>query len=240
MIYLATPSGERVRDAMRAGLIGCMTTPMQHNALPAGVPWAADNGAFGKGYPGDRAWLAWLDSRPWDRSLCLFATAPDVVGDAAATLARSLPFLPVIRSMGYPAALVAQNGLQSAGVPWELVDVLFLGGGLECSDHGQVEPRVINPRPPGARGGALVRQFCPTCGLELQEWKLSAAAAALTDEARRRGKPVHCGRVNGKARLAAAMAMGCASADGTFLAFGPDRNLPQLLRWLAEPMELPV
>jgi len=32
--------------------------------------------------------------------------------------------------------------------------------------------------------------------------------------------------------LARAASIGCDSVDGTFLAFGPDKNLPQLLRWL--------
>jgi hypothetical protein len=35
-------------------------------------------------------------------------------------------------------------------------------------------------------------------------------------------------------RLRYATSIGCHSADGTFLAFGPDRNLPRLLGWLTE------
>jgi hypothetical protein len=59
---------------------------------------------------------------------CVFATAPDVVGDAAATLARSVPWLPRIRALGYPAAFVAQDGQESLPVPWDEFDVLFVGG----------------------------------------------------------------------------------------------------------------
>lgn len=65
-------------------------------------------------------------------------------------------------------------------------------------------------------------------------WKLGAEARALVAEARRRGLGAHMGRVNSWARLRYARAIGCTSADGTYLAFGPDRNLPRLLRWLAE------
>ncbi len=43
---------------------------------------------------------------------------------------------------------------------------------------------------------------------------------------------VHCGRVNSLKRLRYAASIGCQSADGTFLAYGPDRNLPVLLGWL--------
>lgn len=131
MIYLGNPTTVEVRDAMTAGELGAITTPDQRNVFPAGVPWVADNGCFGKGYPGDDAWLAWLASRSADRSLCLFATAPDVVGDAAATLARSAPFLPLIQELGYPAALVAQDGLEDLVIPWDTFDVLFVGGSTE-------------------------------------------------------------------------------------------------------------
>lgn len=131
MLYLANASSPRVREAMLAGLIGMMCTPAERRS-PAGVPvWAADNGCFGKGYPGDAAWVAWLRKHAAHASRCLFATAPDVVGDAVATLARSEPWLPVIRQLGYPAALVAQDGLESLDVPWDAFDVLFVGGSTE-------------------------------------------------------------------------------------------------------------
>ncbi len=40
------------------------------------------------------------------------------------------------------------------------------------------------------------------------------------------------GRVNSYRRLAYAQSIGCHSADGTYLKYGPDLNLPRLLRWL--------
>lgn len=66
------------------------------------------------------------------------------------------------------------------------------------------------------------------------EWKLSTAAALIAREAKARGKWVHMGRVNSWRRLQYAAAIGCDSVDGTYLAFGPDRNLPTLLDWLDE------
>jgi hypothetical protein len=104
-------------------------TPRSDTRPPLpGVWWAADNGCFGSGYPGDAGWLRWLERLAEHAGRCLFATAPDVVGHAAATLARSAPHLPTIRGLGYPAALVAQDGLEELGVPWETFDVLFIGG----------------------------------------------------------------------------------------------------------------
>jgi hypothetical protein len=63
---------------------------------------------------------------PVDR--CLFATAPDVVADAAATLELSAPMLPRIAKLGYRPALVAQDGLEDLAVPWAEFDALFIGG----------------------------------------------------------------------------------------------------------------
>ena len=68
------------------------------------------------------------------------------------------------------------------------------------------------------------------------EWKLGRHARALVREAKQRGKHVHMGRVNSAKRYRYAEAIGCDSADGTFLTFGPDANLPRLLAWQREPL----
>jgi hypothetical protein len=186
---------------MASGLLSMIATPAQGNPVPDGVEWCADNGCFGKGYPGDDKWLAWLASyTPEQIGRCRFATAPDVVGDAEATLTRSLPFLPKIRALGYPAAFVAQDGIENTEVPWDEFDALFIGGSTE--------------------------------------WKLGPSVPPLVAEAKRRGKWVHMGRVNSARRMNYARlmngdpALGCDSADGTFLTFGPDVNLPKVLSWL--------
>lgn len=66
------------------------------------------------------------------------------------------------------------------------------------------------------------------------EWKIGPAAARLSEEAHARGKTVHMGRVNSRQRMQIADVYGCDSADGTILAFGPEKNLPQVLSWLDE------
>lgn len=181
---------------MDCGLLGQIVTPAAGNRLEAGRDWIADNAVFAGRYPGDGPFLAWLAARQHLAAACRFVVAPDVVCDAAATLARSAPMLPRIRALGFPVALVAQNGLEDMEVPWGSFDALFIGGD--------------------------------------DTWKLGPAAAALAAEARRRGKWVHMGRVNSQERLRYARHIGCDSVDGTYLAFGPDKNLPRLLGWMAE------
>jgi hypothetical protein len=223
--YFANPV-KGSSNAMANGLLSFIDTPKQGNLRPAGVEWCADNGCFGKGYPGDEAWFAWLEANAYAAADCVFATAPDVVGDAEATVARSMPWLAKIRSLGYPAAFVAQNGLENLDVPWDDFDVLFIGGTVECADHGPTLDAIKTGR------GGNQRFYCPTCRVEIFEWKESQRAAELIRQAKAHGKWVHCGRVNSFERLLATHLMGCDSADGTYLVFGPKKNLPKLLGWL--------
>lgn len=118
---------------MSAGLIGCITTPKQGNKVPDGAWWCADNGKYGKGWPGQEKWWAWLKGMvaTYGPEKCLFATAPDVVCNAGLTFALSLPWLGPIRGLGIPVAFVAQNGSENGLIPWAGLDVLFVGGDTE-------------------------------------------------------------------------------------------------------------
>lgn len=181
---------------MSNGLLGCMTTPAQGNTVPDGALWAADNGKFGKGWPGADAWFIWLRKQVarYGESSCLWAVAPDVPFDATETLRESLPWLADIRSLGIPAAFAAQDGCEHGLIPWDGVDVLFLAGSTE--------------------------------------WKIGPAGEQVAREARDRGLNVHMARVNSQIRLRVAEWFGCSTADGTWLAFGPDVNLPVLMKEL--------
>jgi hypothetical protein len=203
--YFANPCGQAVIGSMLAGQIDYIDTPAQGNKRPDGVAWCADNGAFSDKFD-EGKWWQFLTDNAYAAKDCVFAVAPDVVADAAATIERSKPWLPKIKALGYPVAFVAQDGL---GIHWN--------GSLHAGDldgptieWGEFDCLFIG----GSTG-----------------WKLGAYARSLVHEAKRRGKWVHMGRVNSERRWRYADAIGCDSVDGTFLTFGPDANLPRLLGW---------
>lgn len=113
------------------GWLGQMCTPAEGRAPLPGAWFALDNGCYGQGWPGTQQWWDWVGSHIGHSSRCLFVTAPDVVADAAATLTRSRPWLPRIRDLGLPAALVAQDGLEHRRVPWDQFDTMFIGGSTQ-------------------------------------------------------------------------------------------------------------
>jgi hypothetical protein len=129
MIYLVGNRVAGTEDLLNNQGIGLMNTPKSGYRIEPGWIWAADNGCFGKGYPGDEAWLSWLQRfNAEQKASCLFVTAPDVVGNSRESLARSLPFLPIIKDLEYPVALVTQDGMHPDDVPWQQIDWLFIGG----------------------------------------------------------------------------------------------------------------
>lgn len=133
MLYLTGADNAPVRDAASTYPIGVLARPGNavHLNVSAYQAWAADNGCFspsGKPFDADR-WFTWLSSL--DPAGALFAVAPDVVGDAVATLERSRPWLARIRQLGFPVAFVAQDGIENTTVPWGEFDALFIGGSTE-------------------------------------------------------------------------------------------------------------
>lgn len=195
MIYLSGCVTQTMLANPRPDL-GIMLQPGMGNAIPfEWVTWAADNGCFAQGDAFDPgAWLAWLAGLRQHRARCLFAVAPDVLGDHEATWARSVPYLPTIQQLGFRPALVAQDGMPLRALDLAGYEALFIGG--------------------------------------TDMFKLSEQAYALAAKAKRQGRWVHLGRVNSLRRLRAANLHGIDSADGTFVKWAPDRNLPRVYDWL--------
>ncbi len=119
-------------------------TSYAHKGIPAGIvaglPWAGDNCAF-TGTDAAR-FLRWLATmRPY-RAACLFVAVPDVVGNAAATLAQYAAWS--AQMDGWPLAFVCQDGQQPDTIP--ACAALFIGGttdwkesqaAVDCIREGQ-------------------------------------------------------------------------------------------------------
>lgn len=128
MHYLSGSMNKSISAPFRDGRIGLLQTPRASYRLDGVAVWAMDNGCFTDSYPGDEEYLSFLARFDAHRDRCLFVAAPDVVGDAEATLLRSAPMLGRIRAAGWPTALVLQDGMRADQVPWALIDWVFVGG----------------------------------------------------------------------------------------------------------------
>lgn len=109
---------------------GILTTYQHHGVVAgirAGLPWAADNCAFGGKFDG-RRFTAWLDTMQPYRATCLFVVVPDVVADHTATLALWHEWTPQLTR--WPLAFVCQDGQQPQDIPHDC-DTVFIGGTTE-------------------------------------------------------------------------------------------------------------
>ena len=127
MIYLTGATNAATEPFLVQRGFGLMVQPgnSMHLRIARYPWWAADNGAFGGKWTEARH-MDWLAALPRDR--CLFAVSPDVYPDARESLRRGLEFAPVLRDMGFPVAVVAQDGAEQLTWPWEEMDCLFIGG----------------------------------------------------------------------------------------------------------------
>lgn len=106
--------------------LGVLVCPKDGNSFPdKSVVWAADNSAF-SGF--DDALFRRFLTKLAERPDCRWVTAPDVVGDAAATMRLWAEWAPLIRTLGLKPSLVAQDGLTVGDVPWAEVGGIFIGG----------------------------------------------------------------------------------------------------------------
>lgn len=152
--YLTGASNRYVRDVAHSYEIGLLITPNTgyRNQVSAYPSWACDNGAFKIGashrdFDFDR-WVRWVEQTvvgrmtPEERQTLLFVTAPDaidvhspqdVVSHPEKTLEWAHRWLPWLRDMDLPTALVAQPGHERIfdEYPWDLLDAVFLGGSTE-------------------------------------------------------------------------------------------------------------
>lgn len=216
-IYLSGVSNASVmsaaRDLPNLGVLVTPATSCYVDHIDAYEFFAIDNGCFsGQGnFDEDKFYRILKRVKDEGKShKCLFAVAPDVFdpvackGDWKATVERSLPHLARIRAMGVPAAIVLQDGATADTIPWDKIDVLFVGGSTEFK---------IGADETGKR---TCRKF-----------------VEIVREAKKRNIPMHFGRVNSWLRMEIVhYGLFADSMDGTYIKFGPEENLANLKGWL--------
>src|SRR5215831_17298479 len=110
-------------------LLGFLLGPRNNNrsaVLHSGLPFGVDNGAY-SGFDPDafRGLLTWLRNHV---AHCLWVVCPDVVGDAAGTLALFESWREEIAAAAVPRAFVGQDGAEDLEIPWQEFDCWFIGG----------------------------------------------------------------------------------------------------------------
>lgn len=170
--------------------------------------WAGDNGAFTKNPKGFqpakfRTMLARPELRA-ARKTCLFVVAPDKL----IVLADGTVVGDARGTLEQFPAWAAE--IRAAGFPVAFVAQNGLENMLDDVPWHLVDVLFL--------GGST-------------EWKIGAGARACVERAKLEGKRTHMGRVNSYKRLAIAQTWGVDTADGTFLGFAPEQNLPRMLSW---------
>jgi len=131
MILLVSGASATQRRYLSHPHLGWLRTPRNRNSIAtivaAGVQWACDNDCYQR--LNRVAYIKMLcQVATADISRLLFVTAPDVVTDAAATIARFRLWAPALHYHKLPIAFVAQDGQETLPVPWDQIACLFIGG----------------------------------------------------------------------------------------------------------------
>lgn len=95
--------------------------------VKAGAYWALDNDCY-NGLFNEGDWLGKLEALEDYKAHCLFVTVPDARLSGPRTLELFEKWAPRLRPLGYPLALVTQDGMGTDDLPWGSFDALFIGG----------------------------------------------------------------------------------------------------------------
>lgn len=134
-------SGSTRQFFKRPDLFGCMFNTAtrcgkQVEALQGGCKYMIDNGIFSNLWNEKDWFIALIDFLPF-RDNCLGCIIPDFLyyspirGDWQKTLKRFYLYHKAVKRLGFKIAFATQDGQPVNLVPWNDIDVLFIGGSNE-------------------------------------------------------------------------------------------------------------
>lgn len=131
MILLVNGATKTVRKYACSNL-GHLLSPRHSNSLDfvlsTGLLWAIDNDCFNSFSVNEyKKMIKKISGRP----RLLFASAPDVVANAKATLELFVEWEPYLRLHRIPIAFVGQDGAEEIQIPWDRISAFFVGGTTE-------------------------------------------------------------------------------------------------------------
>lgn len=231
--FLSGHSSKNVREAAKQNPgLGLVITPRSKQYVKHGGDYShimIDNGAFseftGTAPFSEKAFFDLLDAvvAAGLKDKVQFVVVPDKVGDWVGTTERWNEFKDRVREYGMPLAYVGQDGIEqnTDKIPWDEFDVFFIGGST---------PWKIGYDPKGE-----YKNINRPTDAELMKAGWLKEQQDLVQEAKRRGKRVHMGRVNSWKRIDIAnYGMQVESVDGNFIGAAPNKNLPVVLGWLRD------
>ncbi|HWY36774.1 MAG TPA: hypothetical protein VNX68_19165 [Nitrosopumilaceae archaeon] len=131
MLYLSGKIDSRLFNITNIGFLRNINTG---NIIPLDQIWAVDSGCFSnKGF-------SWIRYHEWLLKRinlgCIFATIPDVVGNAKETIEAFNKYKDLFKWISNRLAFCAQDGLEDLEIPWAEFTTLFIGGttGWKLSD----------------------------------------------------------------------------------------------------------
>ncbi len=129
MMFLADTSESLEVVESEIGMpTGELLTPLT-NRKWKGRRFGIDNGAFANFDP--KGFRSLLNRNEVNKASCIFVAIPDVVGSAIRTLEVFEHWHQEIANLGYPTALVAQDGQEFLPIPWARIAAIFIGGSTQ-------------------------------------------------------------------------------------------------------------
>jgi len=137
MIILVSGATRTVKKLQNNKHLGKLKTPQDGNSLPNNGIWAADNAAYSNW--DETKFKQLLNKIYAHHNKPVFVACPDVVGNAKKTLCCFEEWEPYIHELRLNVALVLQNGQEGIGIPWHLIEAIFIGGDDEFKLGGWVK-----------------------------------------------------------------------------------------------------